>query len=222
VGDSRAELRSSKHNVSCPRYHIQAGVVSSSSAVTLEYSKTHAAPHATAVLPVQPSRGRPPHTAQDRAAAARHKRLVAAPRSRRQQPHRPSGGSRASVRHFRCTSASRRRHRESCPRLARDSPAHPAASPESLRLFPSPPDSTNRPKERIDGCEPPAGYAQGRRPRGGPGARTAAAETPAGRRGRSAGPERRAGVRGSIIQAWPWRLSSPPPWLPVSLLLSSQ
>lgn len=58
--------------------------------------------------------------------------------------------------------------------------------------------------------------------RAGAGARAAAAATPAGRQDGGAGPGRRGGMRGSIVQAWPWRLSSPPPWLPVSLLLSSQ
>lgn len=51
----------------------------------------------------------------------------------------------------------------------------------------------------------------------------AAATVPrVGLRGPGAGPRWRGGMRGSIDQAWAWRLSSPPPWLPVSLLLSSQ
>lgn len=138
------------------------------------------------------------------------------------RPHRPSGGSRARVRHFRSTSASPRKHREIPPRLTRDSITHPAASAESLRQFPSLPGSTNPSPERIDGSGPPEGCVCGRWPRCGRGARTAAVGTPAGRRARGAGPGWRGGMRSSIVQAWPWRLSSPPPWLPVSLLLSSQ
>lgn len=69
---------------------------------------------------------------------------------------------------------------------------------------------------------PPRGPCGAEPQQCGRGVRAAVTVPRAGRRGPGVGPRWWGGMRGSIDQAWAWRLSSPPPWLPVSLLLSSQ